>query len=963
MAMVKGKDELCRIDDIKKYFNALQAIEGKTLFERYKLAETNVINRNIDAEYQHFLAYPVQEGNTITFHGKKYNETPRLLSELQGDDLTKYTSIKEETLAHFNNKINSLRNSGRTSEAVFLADAVKYVDNRFVYCYDDKVVLGCWGMRLRDNVREDISVIRQNLVKRRKGPIIADSPLVKSEPDLEPQSEEPPADSFKIRFDAGENGRIIGNSEIAKFRDQTIAEDEVPKIEPKDGYEFTGWDSENPVNYQVAGDKVFTAKFREIPRVVPPPVGTYIDKREDTPKKSFWERLRPWLKWLLLLLLLLLLLCLLFRGCRHAPQGIPYPIEGKPWAGKNPPNGGGIYNPGKPYAPVPTPRDYRKVLPPKQGVLPPVDTSKAGVIRDPNMPPVIANRLNILMENEDKSIMDLAKDFKAKYPDSSYKVVYYDDVVKRMQIEVPEVPSSERAALKDEIRSKFEPDGYKLFVFDEALFEARYKPDDPAFNDSATSWYLHAVKAPQAWDTTRGSSKHTIAVVDNGFNLTHPELKDKVVMPYNVWLHSDKVFPQQDDHGTHVAGTALAIADNGKGIAGIASECAFMPVQVADAKGLMTTTSMLDGILYALYQGADVINVSLGINLAGLDALPEEVQREMIRSRFKEEERMWNKITEIADNHKAVIVVAAGNDNVLAGISPQQRPKNIITVSATDKQNQPSPPKADFSNYGEYSTVSAPGVDIYSCVGRNGYTMMSGTSMAAPIVTGGVALIKALNESLTAEQIICILQSTGLPAGSNVGKLVQLDRALEAVKSGDTVNCAESSSPCNTNRDADGGDEGYVGSFEMGQKSGSFVFRYNTHKVPDRITIYDGRGTGGTVIFKYNGGTRRYFDSVVEFNDSVITVEVISLGYGTAWNFEVNCPDGQNPPGSNPAQPNNPNIPGAPPLGGGRSALLPPGSSIGTPPSGNKRDELLRERERLRQRQDEIDRELRGVGN
>jgi hypothetical protein len=381
-----------------------------------------------------------------------------------------------------------------------------------------------------------------------------------------------------------------------------------------------------------------------------------------------------------------------------------------------------------------------------------------------------------------------------------------------------------------------------------------------------------------------------------------------------------------------------------------------------------------------------VINVSLGINLAGLDALPEEVQREMIRTRFKEEERVWNKIAEIADKHKAVIVVSAGNDNVLAGISPKQRPKNIITVSATDKQNQLSPPKADFSNYGEYSTISAPGVGIYSCVGRNGYTMKKGTSMAAPIVTGGVALIKGLNESLTAEQIICILQSTGLPAGSNVGKLIQLDKALEAVKSGDTVNCAPGQNPpgsnpnqpsnprvppsrCNTAVEA-GGDEGYVGTFEMGQKSGSFVFRYNTHNVPDRITIYDGSGTKGTVIFTYSGGTGIYVDKVVEFNDSVITVEVISLGHGTAWNFEVNCPNGQNPPGSNPGQPNNPNIPGAPPSGGGGSALLPPGGSIGTPPSGKGQDELLRDLERLqreadenKRKQDEIKRKLRGVGN
>ncbi|GHU77710.1 hypothetical protein FACS189414_5030 [Bacteroidia bacterium] len=133
-------------------------------------------------------------------------------------------------------------------------------------------------------------------------------------------------------------------------------------------------------------------------------------------------------------------------------------------------------------------------------------------------------------------------------------------------------------------------------MFDEALFEGAYTPNDPAFSDQSKAWYLNAIKAPQAWEFTRGSEKITVAIVDNGFNLKHPELSSKVVMPYNVWKHSDDIFPQQVDHGTHVAGTALAVADNGKGICGIAPNCKFMPIQVADARGLMTTTSVLDGI-------------------------------------------------------------------------------------------------------------------------------------------------------------------------------------------------------------------------------------------------------------------------------------------------------------------------------------------------------------------------------
>lgn len=249
-------------------------------------------------------------------------------------------------------------------------------------------------------------------------------------------------------------------------------------------------------------------------------------------------------------------------------------------------------------------------------------------------------------------------------------------------------------------------------------------------------------------------------------------------MPYNVLKHSSETFPQKADHGTHVAGTALAIIDNQIGLCGIAPNCSFMPVQVADKNGLMTTTSILDGILYALYQGADVVNVSLGVDFTGLDEFSEEFQKNLLRNHFKEEERLWNKVSDIAEKHQSVIVVAAGNDNILTGIDAIQRPDNIITVSAVDKDNQLYA-KADFSNYGEYSTVSAPGVDIFSTVGKNNYEVNSGTSMAAPIVTGAVALMKSVNKDLTTKEIIDILQRTGLPVHGKIGNLIQLDKALQ----------------------------------------------------------------------------------------------------------------------------------------------------------------------------------------
>lgn len=768
MAQVIGKRALCSTN--LRYFKALQIIGGKTLFDRYPALE-NIIKNNIDRPHQDFISHPVQEDGQIIFYGVISKETIQILSELQGEDLTKYQKIKEDTLFHYNSKIEELKNSGKKTESEFLTDAVKYIDDRFVYCYDDKVVLGIWGMSLRDNVREDISVIRKDLARRTQ----PEAPTIEPTP--------PPKNPFTIRFNAGEGGNFSGQSEYSKYDGDFVAESEIPQVEAKEGYEFTGWD-ENPNGYGVSGDKEFTAQFRKI-SVVPP-----ITPDNNIPWwKRFWlwftgAGCLKWLMWLLLALLLLLLFWWLFRSCDRLPVGGgALGDNDSTWLQEDPSRGhkGGIYDPYNPYQPVPTPPGYEDVLPPEQGVLPPMEGNPEII---PGNPSIIANRLNVLMENADKSILDLAKAFKAKYPDEKYKVVYYDDVVKRMQIEVPK---EERENLKQVIPGQFAPE-YELFVFDEALFEGRYTPNDPAFSDPDKAWYLNAINAAKAWDITRGSDKITVAIVDNGFNLKHPELAGKVIHPYNVWLRSDKVFPQAVDHGTHVAGTALAIADNGKGIAGIAPNCKFMPVQVADKNGLMTTTSVLDGILFALYQGADVINISLGSQFTGLSELPENAQQDLIRNHFKEEERLWREVMRIAARHNSTIVVAAGNDNVLAGIDALQRPELFITVSAADKKNQ-NFNKASFSNYGQYSTISAPGVGIYSSFGKNDYRAMDGTSMAAPIVAGAVALMKSLNDTITTKQIICILQATGLETQGNIGKLIQLDKAMETVKTAREVDC------------------------------------------------------------------------------------------------------------------------------------------------------------------------------
>ena len=709
--MIIGKRKLISTD--LKYFKSIQGISGRPLFDRFKLVESNIIKKYIDIEYQDFLSFPVMQSddvNKISFYGKIEAQEPQILSNLENEDLDTYITIKDKTLSHYKSVINTLKNEGKTDESNFLERAIKFIDNRFIYCYDGIVILGVWGMEFRENPNKDITQICIGLPKKIIKPV---------EESIEEPTEEP--------------------------TEELIGESIAPPL-PEPWYKrFLNW-----LKMLFIGKGCFRL-----------------------------------LLWLLSILFFLLLFFWLFRSCdgHYTGGGDALTENDSIWLNKDPRVGddGGIYDPHNPYTPVPTLPGYTDVLPPEQGVLPPVIGNPE---LNPDSPAIIGNRLNILMENDDKSIMDFAKDFKIKYPDEIYKVVYYDNVVKRLQIEIP---SEMRVQLKKEIPDIFKPD-YKLFVFDETLFESESIQSDPALSETDKNWYLKRINAFKAWDITRGSEQITVAIVDNGFNLQHPELKSKVVQPYNVWNHSDEIFPQESDHGTHVAGIALAISGNNKGISGIAPNCKFMPIQVANDRGLMTTTSILDGILYALYQGADVVNVSLGSQFEGLSQISEDKQRDLINNHYKEEERIWHEVMRIADAHNSTIVVAAGNDNVLTGIEALQRPESFITVSATDKSNN-GIQKANFSNYGTYTNISAPGVGIYSTVGSNGYQKMDGTSMAAPIVSGAVALIKSLNSSITTNEIICILENTGTPTQGSIGSLIQIDKALQKVNSPTAEDC------------------------------------------------------------------------------------------------------------------------------------------------------------------------------
>lgn len=619
---------------------------------------------------------------------------------------------------------------------------------------------------LNFKVNEDVTFVALYEQK----PAADQEPNSKSDSNQEPETEpvlepEEPHDTeiyYRVRFE-DENGNEMASCSVREG--DIIPTDVIPSAPVRDHQRFIGWG--NNLQTPVHEDRVYRLKYEPIPL-------------------SWWERFKLWWKEkgclkrllrLLLLLLLLLLLILLLKDCNGCSglngDGENNYTGGNPFIPNDPGNSGIVEEPL--YPPIPDNDSSLGILPehPNQ----PVPIDDGDIIDDEDgYRRIVGNRLNVLLDDETLTINDFAVDFKHVYSGDQYQIIYADPIVKRLQLMVP---ADERVQIKQEmigrLPSKYNADN--VFIWDEALMTGTDVPNDSRIGEC---WYHNAIKSYTAWNTTMGKEDVVIAVVDDGFDVNHDEFNGKIIKPYNVYDKSTNVRESKDKHGTHVAGLALASANNREGIAGVAPNCKLMPIKVFDDNGYTSTLPVIDGVLYAMYNGADVVNLSLGMNF--FSNIPVPVQKDLIRSSFKEEERVWKKVFSMANRNNTAIVIAAGNENLLAGIEPMHRSENVIVVAAVDQEHNPMYTKSNFSNYGEYTDVSAPGVNILSTVGRNKYAVMSGTSMAAPLVTGAVALIKSINRPLSTPQIKKILQETGIAVNGNIGPLIQLDKAIEKAK-------------------------------------------------------------------------------------------------------------------------------------------------------------------------------------
>lgn len=390
-------------------------------------------------------------------------------------------------------------------------------------------------------------------------------------------------------------------------------------------------------------------------------------------------------------------------------------------------------------------RDY---LPENISHIIPVDTSK--IITDSiNNRKIISNLVNIALKNPTYSIARFAGDFKEKYPSDDYQIIFIDSVINRIQVRLPE---HSRIAFKNEVKTNL--NNYNLLVWDETLFDYVKVFTDPMLSNNKANWYLKAININAAWEKTTGDENIIIAVIDNGFDLDHPELQNKAIRPYNVITRTEDVRPNQVNHGTHIASTIIGNSNNNEGLVGICPKCKIMPIKVQDPNGIMTNTYIIDAILYAIKNGVSIINLSLGIMIPRGIQIPLQEQIDYINSFAKDEEGFWKDLFQYAADKNITCVLAAGNNNMLTGFDSFQRSPSTIKVGAI----APNLNKANFSNFGDQTTIYAPGVEIFGARSGDGYEYLEGTSMAAPIVSGFIGLMKSYNSKITNKEIIDLLK-------------------------------------------------------------------------------------------------------------------------------------------------------------------------------------------------------------
>lgn len=273
-------------------------------------------------------------------------------------------------------------------------------------------------------------------------------------------------------------------------------------------------------------------------------------------------------------------------------------------------------------------------------------------------------------------------------------------------------------------------------------------PNDPMFSKL---WGLKNIRAQKAWKKSTGIGS-SVAVIDSGIDINHPDLKNKIIGCYDATTDTEGSCTDENGHGTHVSGTIAADTDNGIGVSGVCPDCRIMALKFIGAKGSGSLFAAIKAIDYATTHGAKIINASWG---GGAYSQP-----------------LYDAISRFS-NAGGAFIAAAGNeglnnDKYIHYPSGYDLP-NILTVGAIGESDK----LAYFSNFGLKSVaLAAPGMGIVSTCRGGGYCALSGTSMSTPHVAGVAALIRTRTPEITPAKLINRLKRNirkVTPLGSKIG--------------------------------------------------------------------------------------------------------------------------------------------------------------------------------------------------
>jgi subtilisin family serine protease len=308
--------------------------------------------------------------------------------------------------------------------------------------------------------------------------------------------------------------------------------------------------------------------------------------------------------------------------------------------------------------------------------------------------------------------------------------------------------------------------------------------------DLAKAWGIAKVSADKAWSTQKGNKNIIVAVIDTGVDYNHPDLAfnmwrntkalqgmktgvdpfgDEVTGDVVGWnfVHNDNLPFDDNQHGTHCAGSVGAVGDDGKGISGVSQRVSIMAIKFLSAQGSGDTAGAIKSIDYAVSRGAKILSNSWGGK--GDDGSNGALKDAVVR----------------AEKAGVLFVAAAGND----GTDNDRDPvfpaafdvPNMLTVAATTETDG----MAFFSNKGAKSVhVGAPGTNVYSTAPNGRYQKLSGTSMACPHVAGAAALVWSQFPNADYKEIKRRLMDSGDAISALNGKTVSGKRinVMNAVK-------------------------------------------------------------------------------------------------------------------------------------------------------------------------------------